>query len=160
TVTGFGQAVSGIDAALPPGATIGGKVTGPNGSNPTGICVLAIGGANPQGIAESIRGHYRVMNLLPGQYLMVFVPGCGNRQQSKAEENLVGAYFGSQLNPALVSAPVGDTFGINGTLVTGGNISGKIRSKTGKSVDIACVALTGLSGAAIADSGEGLAIGG
>src|SRR5262249_32769797 len=65
----------------------------------------------------------------------------------------------SQLNPALVSAPVGDTFGINGTLVTGGNISGKIRSKTGKSVDISCVALTGLSGAAIADSGEGLAIG-
>jgi hypothetical protein len=156
TATSNGQVVSGIDAALPPGATIGGTVTTKAGQNLTGICVLPIGAGEPQGLAESINGRYRVSNLQTGQYMVVYSAGCGDKQQNNAEQNLVGAYFGSQLNPALVAAPAGNTFGIDGTLVTGGSITGKIRTKDHKSLLISCVALTGLSGAAVADSGEGL----
>ena len=153
TATAFGQAIPDIDAALPLGATIGGTVTTTNGKNLTGICVSASG----DDLVESVNGHYRMSNLQPGQYAMTFTSGCGDKQQDKAESNLVGAYFGSQLNPALVSAPAGNTFGIDSRLVTGGAISGKVRTKAGRAVLIACVALTGLSGAAVANSNVGLA---
>ena len=158
-VTTYGQAVPGIDGAVPPGAAIGGVVTAA-GKKLTGICVAPVGGGIQQGLATTSNGRYRVANLQPGEYLMEFVPGCGNRQQNKAEQNLVGAYFGSQTNPALVSARVGTTYGINAHLVLGGTISGKVRTGGGRAVQIACVALTGLSGAAVADSGIGLELGG
>lgn len=159
-VTTYGQAVTGIDGAVPPGALIGGTVTTAAGQKLTGICVAPVGGGFLAGLDVTSNGHYRVGNLQPGEYLMEFVPGCGNRQQNNAERDLVGAFFGSQTNPALVSARVGDTFGINARLVLGGAISGKVRTPGGKAVQLSCVALTGLSGAAEADSGLGLASGG
>jgi hypothetical protein len=158
-VTTYDQAVPGIDGAVPPGAAIGGVVTAA-GKKLTGICVAPVGGGIQQGLATTANGRYRVANLQPGQYLMEFVPGCGNKQQNKAEQNLVGAYFGSQTNPALVSARAGTTYGIDARLVLGGTISGKVRTNGGKPVPVACVALTGLSGAAVADSGIGLELGG
>jgi Carboxypeptidase regulatory-like domain len=158
-VTTFAQAVSGIDGAVPPGAAIAGVVTSA-GKKLTGICVAPVGGGIQQGFATTSNGRYRVADLQPGQYLMEFVPGCGDKQQNKAEQNLVGAYFGSQTDPPLVSARVGTTDGIDARLVLGGTISGKVRTHGGKAVPVACVALTGLSGAAVADSGIGLEIGG
>lgn len=160
TASSYGQAVAGIDGALPPGATIGGTVTTSSGKRLTGICVLPVSAAGALAEAASVNGRYRIGNLEPGQYQMIFAPGCGNGKQNRAEQNLVGAYFGSQTNPPLVSARVGDTFGINGRLVLGGAISGKVRTGGGKALALGCVALTGVSGAAVADSSEDLEIGG
>jgi hypothetical protein len=140
-----------IDGALPAGATIAGTVTS-HGKRLTGICVTPIGGGLQQGLAETANGSYRVTNLQPGQYLMTFSSGCGTKAQNKAEQNLVGAVFGSQLNPPLVSAPAGITYGINAALVTGGSVSGTVKAKSGKKLPYACVNLTGVSGAAVAGS--------
>ena len=153
TVTSYGQAVSGKDAALPPGATIAGTVTS-HGKPLTGICVSPSGGGLQQGFAVTANGRYRVTNLQPGQYQVSFSPGCGTRAQNKAEQNLVGAFFGSQLNPPLVSAPAGITYGINASLVTGGSVAGTVHSRSGKALPESCVELTGLSGAAVAGSSE------
>ena len=154
TVTSYGQAVTGIDAALPPGATIAGTVTS-HGKPLTGICVSPSGGGLQQGFAVTANGRYRVTNLQPGQYQVSFSPGCGTRAQNKAEQNLVGAFFGSQLNPPLVSAPAGITYGINAALVTGGSVGGE-RCTAGRARPCRSRAsiLTGLSGAAVAGSTE------
>lgn len=159
-VTTYGQAVTGIDGAVPPGASISGIVTNSAGQKLTGICAVPAGGGIQQELAITSNGRYRAGNLQPGQYLMDFFPGCGDPQQNKAQQNLVGAYFGSQTNPALVSARVGNTSGINARLVLGGTITGKVRTPGGKAVPVACVALTGLSGTAVAGSDVGLALGG
>lgn len=151
TIASYGQTVAGIDGALPAGATIAGTVTS-RGRRLTGICVAPFGGGFQQGFTVSANGRYRVTNLQPGQYLMTFSSGCGNRAQNKAEQNLVGAVFGSQLNPPLVSAPAGITYGINASLVAGGSVSGRVRARSGKTVPYACVNLTGVSGAAVAGS--------
>lgn len=126
-----GQNVTGISAAMQPGATIAGTVKSQAGRGLSGICVFAASETN-QGAGISKDGRYTVANLLPGQYQVEFLPGCGNNA------DLAGVSFGSQSNPPAISAPVGTTSGIDVVMPTAGNISGKILTKSGRHV-AACV---------------------
>jgi hypothetical protein len=163
TITTTGQAITGINAAVARGAVISGIITGSTGKRLTGICSSAFAGGEDLGDAATVGGRYEIKNLPPGQYQVGFGPGCGNRQQNAAEQNLADSYFapeGVTTGPAFVSAAVGTTYAINGVLTEGGSIAGKVRTKSGKTVQLACVYLTGLSGAATVDSGEGVEFGG
>jgi protocatechuate 3,4-dioxygenase beta subunit len=149
-VTAAGQVITGIDAAMQPGATITGTVKGPGGQKLSGICVFAFNPASGLGDqANSAAGHYSLPNLLPAQYQVSFSPGCNNNA------DLTSASFGSQLNPPSVSAPAGTTSGIDGVLAAAGNISGKILTRSGKALQLGCVAVTGLTRATEAFSGLG-----
>jgi 5-hydroxyisourate hydrolase-like protein (transthyretin family) len=135
-----GQATTGIDAAMQPGATITGTVKDQAHRDLTGICAFAYGPAtNVEVQGKTKNGKYTLANLLPGQYSVSFVTGCGNNA------DLVGASFGSQSNPPLISAPVGTTSGINAVLRSAGNISGRILTKSGKQT-YACVTAVPVNG--------------
>ncbi len=129
-----GQSVTGIDAAMQPGATIAGTVKSEAGRGLSGICVYASAPATGnQGLGISIDGRYTVANLLPGQYQVSFGPGCGNNA------DLASVSFGSQSNPPLVAAPAGTTSGIDAVLPNAGNISGQILTRSGRQA-VACIA--------------------
>jgi Carboxypeptidase regulatory-like domain len=145
-ITAPGQSVTGIGAAMQPGATITGTVTGPGRRKLSGICVYTQTESGLGGEANSANGRYQIRNLLPGQYQVSFTPGCSNNA------DLGSVSFGSSVNPPLVSAPAGTTSGIDGVLPAAGNISGTVRSKSGKAVAGACVDATGLTPATQADS--------
>jgi hypothetical protein len=122
-----GQSITAIDAAMQPGATIAGTVKSQAGRNLSGICVFADGPATgSQGLDISRDGRYTVANLLPGQYQVSFVTGCGNNA------DLAAVSFGSQSNPPAVSAPAGTTSGIDAVLPTAGNISGQVLTRSGR----------------------------
>jgi carboxypeptidase family protein len=149
-VTAAGQTITGINAALQPGATITGTVTGPHGSKLTGMCAVA--GSPVNGVedeANSKNGRYTMGNMLPGQYEVYFTPGCNNNA------DLATVPFGSPLNPPVVSAPAGTTSGIDGKLPAAGNISGTVRTRSGRPVELSCATVTGLSRATEAYSGSG-----
>jgi hypothetical protein len=145
-ITAPGQSVTGIGAAMQPGATITGTVTGPGRRKLSGICVYTQTESGLGSEANSTDGRYQIRNLLPGQYQVYFSPGCYNNA------DLGSVSFGSSVNPPFVSAPVGTTSGIDGVLPAAGNISGIVRSKSGKTVAGACVDATGLTPATQADS--------
>jgi Carboxypeptidase regulatory-like domain len=155
-VTKTGQSVTGISAAMLPGATITGTVTSSTGQKLSGICVLPVVAEDALAQGVSKDGSYRIANLQPAEYQMIFAPGCGNNQ------DLAGISFGGQESFAAapyVSAVAGTTSGIDATLPAGGAISGRVRNRYGKPVDFSCIYLTGLSGAAAADSGEDISFG-
>ena len=145
-VTTAGQAVNGIDAAMQPGPVISGTVTDSSGRKLKGICVFAV---TPSGIefsiATTVRGKYRITDLAPAQYQVIFTPGCGNNA------NLVGQAYKtpiSALTPATVSAASGTVGGINAALAPAGAIAGTVRGAGGRPVPFYCIILTGVSGAA------------
>ncbi len=162
TITTAGQAVTGIDAAITRGSAISGIIRGSTGKRLSGICVSAYANGLDMGDATTAGGRYQVTNLPPGQYQVGFGPGCGSRQQNAANRDLAEAYFaprGLLSGPAFVSAAVGTTYAINGVDPEAGAIAGKLRTASGRAVQASCLYLTGISGPAIADSGEGGAFG-
>jgi hypothetical protein len=152
-----GVSVTGIDAALQPGATIAGTVTSTRGTKLRGICVFPVLGG--QALAEGVTskgGGYTVSNLPPGQYQLIYEPGCGNNWDLQA------IWFGQQeliSNAPFVSANAGETTGINARVPAGGSIAGIVRNKHGSGILFSCIYLTGLSGPAVDGSGEGLIFG-
>jgi hypothetical protein len=145
-VTTAGQAVTGIDAAMQPGPVISGTVTDSSGRNLTGICVFA---GTPSGvlygIAASRHGKYRITDLAPAQYQVIFTPGCGNNA------NLVGQAYKTPISApvaATVSAASGTVGGINAALAPAGAIAGTVRGAGGKPVPFYCMILTAVSGPA------------
>jgi hypothetical protein len=149
------ETITGINAALQPGATLSGTVLGSGGRKLTGMCVVAsfpgfFGGFE----ANSFDGRYWMPNLLPGQYRVSFSPGC------PSNANVVPAFFGSQSSPPLVSAPAGVTTGIDGVLPTAGNISGIVATKSGKPVQQACITVAGLNAATQASLGGNVSMSG
>jgi hypothetical protein len=157
-----GQAVTGIDAAITRGSVISGIITGSIGKRLSGICVSAYANGLDMGDATTAGGRYQVTNLPPGQYQVGFGPGCGSKQQNNANRDLAEAYFapsGLPGGPAFVSAAVGTTYAINGVDPEGGAIAGRVRTASGRAVQTSCLYLTGVSGDAIADSGEGVTFG-
>ncbi len=149
-VSAAGETVTGINAALEPGATVTGTVDGQGGRKLTGICVDAFSSSTGVDFETgSNDGTYSLANMLPGQYQVYFSPGCNNNA------NLVSVYYGSQLNPPDVSMPIGTTSGIDGVLPTAGNISGTILTRSGRAEQSACAIVTGLNAATEPTSGEG-----
>jgi Carboxypeptidase regulatory-like domain len=144
TFASGGESLNAIDAAMQPGPRISGIVRDTSGQRLTGICVEAV---TPAGIvfaaAVSINGTYHLPDLAPGQYQVIFGPGCGNA------ENLLTEWYPSQLSPAAtISASSGTVTGINAHLPPAGAISGEVRTASGKRVWTSCLVLTGLSGLA------------
>jgi len=142
-----GQVVAGIDAAMQPGPVIAGTVTDSSGRKLSGICVFAVTPSGIEfGIAATARnGTYRVNDLSPGQYQVIFTPGCGNNA------NLVGVAYktpASAFVAATVSAASGTINGINAALTPAGAMSGTVRGAGGRPVQFYCIILTGVSGSA------------
>jgi hypothetical protein len=143
-----GEKVTGVGAALRPGATVAGTVHGQGGRKLTGMCVYAVSpvsGAEFEASSEA--GRYSISNMLPGQYQVDFSPGCNNNA------DLVSVVYGSQLNPPLISIPAGTTSGIDGVMPTAGNIGGKILTRSGRTAENVCATVTGLSAATQAVNG-------
>jgi hypothetical protein len=144
----YGLTVAGVDASMAPGATITGKVTGTTGRNLRGVCPLLLtaqqlGGLGPTSrtipggpiFPTSARGTYRITNLAPGPYYVLFSDCLG-------AVNLAPVWYSaaSQLTSATaVSADAGTvTTGIDAVMRTGGTISGTILGRDGRPVRGAC----------------------
>jgi len=157
---GPGQVRTGIDAAMLPGATVTGRVTGRAGAGVPGICVALISRNYAGGLGRSfvanldldllqvdlavppvtITGHvgrYRLANLVPGQYAAEFITGCGRGT----------ARYGSQ-----VFAPQGRgggdwvwagggtvTAGVGVALRPAGSITGVVTGQRGRRLSRTCV---------------------
>ncbi len=159
-----GTSLTGIDAALQPGATITGKVTSQSGSALPRICVSATtpqsfagAGQTPigllldglgvvPGVAAGLSGptgRYRIANLSPGQYGISFA-GC-----SKASRNYAAQWFqpGSTTGgPAWVSVGAGEPIEASARMLPAGSITGVIRSTTGAPLRGICAVPLGLNG--------------
>jgi len=151
-VTTAGQAVTGIDAAMQPGPVISGTVTDSSGHELSGICVFAVTPNGVEyGIAATAHGKYRITDLAPAQYQVIFTPGCGNNA------NLVGQAYKTPISApvaATVSAASGTVGGINAALAPAGAIAGTVRGAGGRPVPFYCIVLTAVSGPARGLVGE------
>ncbi|MGO9197661.1 MAG: carboxypeptidase regulatory-like domain-containing protein [Acidimicrobiales bacterium] len=113
-----GATTLGVDASLPEGGTIAGRITGPGGERLGGVCVYAGGGAGGLIANEGVSapsGVYRITGVLPGTWPVKVLPDCGA--------------YGS-LAPggvASVTVTAGEwTSGVNVQLAADGSISGTI----------------------------------
>lgn len=114
-----GGTVRGIDARLRVGGMITGTVRGASGRPLPGICVYS-----PAGPSAATRrdGHYQLEGLSPGRYGVEFTPGCNNN----------GNYLSANY-PHRIRVADGQTIrGINAVLRTGGIISGRVTSPSGR----------------------------
>jgi hypothetical protein len=162
------QRLSGINALMRPGATIGGRVTSASGQGLGGVCVVAttpglrtssgpfaiggsVGGLPPGqlaatavGFGTTVRGgRYQITDLQPGQYEVAFVGGCGSRGDLAAQWYSPRRGVGAA---AIVSAGARHpTVGIDLVMQPGGAISGTIRSASGGKLPGACVMVTDLN---------------
>jgi hypothetical protein len=154
-VAATGENVTGINAALQPGATVTGTVHGQGGRKLTGMCVNAASPTNGADFeANSKDGSYSISNMLPGQYEVGFSPGCNNNA------DLVAVVYGSQLNPPDISVPAGTTSGIDGVMPTAGNLSGEVVTRSHRAAENVCATVTGLNAATRAVTGFGTETGG
>jgi hypothetical protein len=157
-VTTAGENVATIDAAMQPGPVIAGTVTDSSGHRLSGICTYAAtAGGVLFGAGDTVNGRYKMLNLAPGTYEVIFAPGCGNTA------DLAEQVFKTSLTalaPATVSVSSGTLSGINGVMQPAGGISGFTRTKSGSPIFISCIILTGVSGSARGLSGEALVPGG
>ena len=157
TVT-TGGTTSGIDAAMLPGATISGRVTGSSGRAVANVCVTPVPApylGTPVGFlggeaSTSSSGSYSVANLGPGQYAVVFFGGCQPLGSYAAAQQ----WFDGQPTYAtagLVSVQPGQAVsGVNAVITRSGSIAGTITTAAGQPAQFACVtaisASTGLAG--------------
>ncbi|HET7013818.1 MAG TPA: hypothetical protein VFI65_07905 [Streptosporangiaceae bacterium] len=148
---------SGVDAKLPAPGTVTGVITGPSGRPLAGVCAVPVGlGGEPDNsLAELVNfsntpesnrhGVYRITGLAAGKYGIQFLP-CTTTRPLADEWYRHSASFAG-LTPVVVkSGHV--TAGINGQLVTGQSISGRItKAGTGQPIsETACVFVVDSSG--------------
>ena len=146
-----GQATTGIDAGMKPGATIAGHITDQAGKPVTAVCVLIVGVTGAGGFGDfgaseiDHGGRYSAANLPPGQYNVLFTglfvrhQGCG--RSPYADQQFSGAGFGAR--PDLISAAAGKiTTGVNAALTLAGKISGVVTDKAGSVIRNICVTAT------------------
>jgi hypothetical protein len=127
-----------IDAVLRPGAALAGTVRAASGSRQrlAGVCVDAIGLGAMSGVemqaATRADGSYVVKGLGTGRYRVRFQPDCGQR----------GNFLSSTLGRTVAVTDSKTTRGVNGTLRTGGEISGVVTSRADGS-PLAGICVTG-----------------
>ena len=134
-----GKVMSGIDAAMTPGATITGVVTDASGHRLNGICVgiadesLLFFGDVFNDIEFTSGGSYRAVNLAPGHYQVDF--GCGGgKYADQWYQTKAGAFPTSVL-----SVPVGITSWVSAVLQLSGSISGVVTNRAGHLVSNTCL---------------------
>ena len=138
---------SGINAVLRPGGSIRGVVTNQAGHPLADVCVTAaitqsaaseFGGAvgNAQPVTGQ-HGSYRISGLTPGRYYVSFTP-CSTGTQRYAPQWYRGA--SSMTSATAVKVQAGKTTsGIDGRLIVGGTMSGRVVTASGKPVRNICV---------------------
>jgi hypothetical protein len=140
-----GQAVTGINAVLQPGATIAGTVTGPSGHAVNNICVDLDPVADTQTIPNTYHGYqaytangkYTMANLEPGLYLVQF--GC---YSGVPPQGIAGQWALGQPASAVadyVSAAGGAVATVNAVLRRAGSVTGKVTDPAGHAIAGACV---------------------
>jgi hypothetical protein len=160
---------SGINAVLKPGGSISGVVTGNGGHPLAGVCAVAVDtkggalppvrgrvgslfsnilGANDYGVAALTGRHgaYQIFGLAAGSYQVTFIPCSGSYQYAEQW------YRDKATAPAATTVAVRagkTTTGIDGRLVVGGTISGRVTGTTGNPLRGICVVAVGQSGGAI-----------
>jgi hypothetical protein len=149
-----GQVVSGIDAALAPGATVSGTITLASGHTLTNVCVDAVpvsfSAALDGGSAQSNRGRYAIKNLAPGLY-QVFYSSCGGPNIADSWFMQPGKVTDDQSRAGQIFVPAeGSVAGIDAALPLGGFISGWAYGPPGQQGSDVCIeisnARTGLFG--------------
>jgi hypothetical protein len=158
---GPGQHVTGINAAMHPGAVISGTITSRAGRPVSRICASAesvseaftgieIGGEGDAGIKTGRHGGYRIANLPAGRYAVQFTE-CG------------APAYASRWFSGRPGVPIGDVVdvgagavvrGVGAVLAPGGAIAGSIRSQAGQPVGSACADATNLRTGALATTIE------
>lgn len=156
-----GEKVTGIDASMPRGGVITGRVTDSAGRPLSGVCVEAdpvsdlsassstgffLVAVVEDGPGETSRaGRYRISNLLPGAYVVSFSVGCGPKPPAVAPQ-----WYSPQggVHPAAVSVGTGTVSGIDARLTPGGTITGVVTTPAGKAARGVCATAVGLSGQA------------
>jgi hypothetical protein len=126
---------------MQPGATITGKVSDAARNGLSGVCVDATTlsaqdyfGPFFGSVSFTRHGTYTLSNLAPGEYLISF--GCGFGQRY-ASQWFPGAPDAGAAD--LVSAPAGQTAGINAVLQPAGSISGVVTGQGGHPLSDVCV---------------------
>jgi len=156
---GGGTVAAGVNTVLRPAGSIAGMITGVRGRRLSGICALAIDPAvqGPVSLAPEVtsggvsrHGTYRITGLAAGRYRVAFDPCLG---QSYALQWYRRQYRES----AAARVPVRTgrvTRGINGVLLRGGTLTGRIVSGlTGRGASGVCVFVTGEAGQEVAGGG-------
>jgi hypothetical protein len=125
-----GQDVSGIDATLPKGGTISGKVTVPAGVSVSGISAVAFtGGADQTHVSTSyVRGDgtYKIAGLPTGSYKIQFT---GNNSGAVNQWYSNGSSADAAVSVAVTAGQ--DVTGINIALAKGATIAGKVTVPAG-----------------------------
>ncbi len=147
-----GQVAVGIDARLHPGGTITGRVADQAGKAVGGVCVEAVaitgagGGFNGFGaFAVEHGGRYKMTNLAPGQYAVVFFGLTAKHRfcgpSPYADQQFFRQGGGAPLD--LVSVAGGKfTTGVNARLTLAGKVTGAVLNKAGHPVPNICVIAT------------------
>ena len=138
-----------INAALQPGGTIKGVVTGKAGHPLAGVCVFAVNTAGISGLpATSVllgesdlgitgsRGTYQISGLAAGRYQVSFEPCTGSTRY--AEQWFRDKTTAQAATPVKVR-PGKTASAINGRLVIGGTISGHVVNVAGTPLRNICI---------------------
>lgn len=137
---------SGINAVLKPGGSISGIVTGARGRRLAGICANAYSTADKTSMFQTLgmpgvtvtgsSGRYTIGGLAAGRYHVGFAPCDSNlkyahrwyrRQSSEANATVVRVRAGAT------------TPGVDGRLIVGGAITGRVKTPAGKPLRNICV---------------------
>ncbi len=150
---------SGISAVLRPGGTISGVLTGKSGKRLSGICAEAIGtqgSALTQGLGAggttNSRGRYQIPGLAPGSYDVEFTP-CGANSRY-ATQWYRDTAVQTSATPVKVRAGA-TTAGIDGRLIIGGTMSGRVVGSSGKPLSNVCVSAFNPVNGLFAEAGTG-----
>ncbi len=137
--------VTGIDATLVVGASIGGTVSASGGGALAGVCVSAsVSGGPVLEATTDATGSYTITGLATGTYTVMF------RSCSSATAGYVAQYYGDAATAAAATPVVVSTSGqavtsIDATLVAGGTIAGTVEDATGTPVAGECVSVDSLA---------------
>ena len=138
-VVGGGQAVSGIDAQLAVGGSIGGMVTDESGDPLAGIAVT-VGELDNRSTSSEADGSYQIRGLAAGSYTVQF--------QDLSNGDYLGEWFDDALDQASATPVVvggGQAVpGIDAQLAVGGSISGTVTDANGDPVVAVSVTVEGM----------------
>jgi len=140
-----GRVTSGIDAALAPGATIGGTISLPSGRKLSAVCVVAI----PLQFAERLGGNlvmsqlgrYALKDLAPGDYQVQYF-SCGGPNVVNVWFKAPGSVTANEASADQIYAPAGGSVpDIDAVLQIGGNISGSLFGPSSQQGSFVCMAI-------------------
>jgi hypothetical protein len=137
------KTTAGIDAVLPPGATVSGTVTGPGGKPLAGICVEVYETDNSNNdydnaVTSAANGTYSTDQLPTGTFAAEFTGGCGNRGSYAPQAYNNAPWFSP--GSITVTEPGQSITHISAAMKPGATITGTVRGPGGRGLSGICVA--------------------